>query len=59
MKRRELERRLRIAGCYLKREGASHSLWINPKNGMIESVPRHAEIKELLAKKILRNLNAD
>jgi len=59
MKRRDLERRLRIAGCYLKREGASHSLWINPKNGVIEAVPRHTEIKELLAKKILKNLNAD
>ncbi|NOZ08411.1 MAG: addiction module toxin, HicA family [FCB group bacterium] len=44
MNRRELERRLRIAGCYLKREGRSHSLWINPKNGIIEAVPRHSEI---------------
>ncbi|MDD4998499.1 MAG: addiction module toxin, HicA family [Syntrophales bacterium] len=51
MKRRELERRLRIAGCYLKREGAYHLLWINPKNGVIEAVPKHAEIKEPLAKK--------
>ncbi len=59
MKRRDLERRLRIAGCYLKREGASHSLWINPKTGNIEAVPRHAEIKEPLAKKILKNLNAE
>ncbi|HDP25255.1 MAG TPA: type II toxin-antitoxin system HicA family toxin [Deltaproteobacteria bacterium] len=59
MKRRDLERRLRIAGCYLKREGASHSLWINPRNGSIEAVPRHAEIKEPLAQKILKNLNAD
>ena len=59
MKRRELERRLRIAGCYLKRQGAYHSLWINPKNGVIEAVPRHAEIKEPLAKKILKNLNAE
>ena len=25
MKRRDLERKLRIAGCYLKREGTSHS----------------------------------
>jgi len=46
MKRRDLERKLRMAGCYLKREGASHSLWINPKNGAVEAVPRHAEIKE-------------
>jgi mRNA interferase HicA len=59
MKRRDLERRLRIAGCYLKREGNSHSLWINPKNGVTETVPRHSEIKEPLAKKILKNLNAE
>jgi len=59
MKRRDLERRLRIAGCYLKREGSSHSLWINPKNGVIEAIPRHHEIKEALAKKILKNLNAE
>ncbi len=59
MKRQDLERRLRIAGCYLKREGISHSLWINPKNGVIEAVPRHIEIKEPLARKILKNLNAE
>jgi mRNA interferase HicA len=59
MKRRDLERKLRIAGCYLKREGTSHSLWINPKTGVVEAVPRHIEIKEPLAKKILKNLNAE
>jgi len=59
MKRRELERRLRIAGCYLKREGSSYSLWINPKNGVTETIPRHTEIKEPLAKKILKKLNAE
>jgi hypothetical protein len=59
MKRRDLERRLRIAVCYLKREGKSHALWINPKTGVIEAVPRHLEIKEPLAKKILKNLNAE
>jgi mRNA interferase HicA len=59
MKRRDLERKLRIAGCYLKRERSSHSLWINPKNGVIEAVPRHPEIKDPLAKKILKNMNAE
>lgn len=39
MKQRDLERQLRIAGCYLKREGATHSLWINPKTGATEVVP--------------------
>jgi predicted RNA binding protein YcfA (HicA-like mRNA interferase family) len=58
MKRRDLEQRLRLAGCYLKREGGSHSLWLNPKNGVVEAVPRHTEIKEPLAKKILKSLGA-
>lgn len=59
MKRRDLERKLRIAGCYLKREGKAHALWINPKTGTIEAVPRHTEIKEPLALKILKNLKAE
>jgi predicted RNA binding protein YcfA (HicA-like mRNA interferase family) len=59
MKRRDLERKLRIVGCYLKKEGGSHSLWMNPKNGVIEAIPRHKEIKEPLAKKILKNLGAE
>ncbi|QFY90618.1 type II toxin-antitoxin system HicA family toxin [Magnetovirga frankeli] len=56
MKRRQLEKLLRQGGCYLKREGAEHSLWINPNTGKIEAIPRHNEIKEGLALKILRNL---
>ncbi|MGF1452950.1 MAG: type II toxin-antitoxin system HicA family toxin [Opitutales bacterium] len=58
MKRRDLEKRLRRAGCHLKREGSSHSLWINPRTGISEAVPRHTEVKEPLAKKILRRLGA-
>ena len=58
MNRRDLERRLRMAGCLLKREGASHSIWINPATGVKEGVPRHNEIKEPLARKILVNLGA-
>ena len=41
MKRQELEKKLRKAGCYLKREGASHSLWINPQTGVIDALSRH------------------
>ena len=51
--------RLRIADCFIKREGGNHSIWMNPKNGIIEAVPRHNEIKEPLAKKILKRLDAD
>jgi len=56
LKRKDLERKLRRAGYVLKREGASHSLWINPSTGIQEAIPRHVEIKELLARKILRSL---
>jgi len=59
MKRLDLERKLRIAGCYLKREGGSHSLWINPHTGVVEAIPRHTEIKEPLALKILKSLGAE
>lgn len=54
MKREVLLKRLRQAGCYLKREGASHSLWCNPGTGHVEAVPRHNEIPEMLARKICR-----
>ena len=53
MKRRELEQKLRRAGCFMKREGGSHSIWMNPATGKMETVPRHQEIKEPLAQKIL------
>ena len=59
MKRRDLEKRLRRVGCYLKREGSSHALWINPNTGVVETVPRHSEIKEHLALKILKSLGAE
>ena len=57
MKRESLLRHLRRNGCYLKREGASHSLWCNPKTGQTEAVPRHSEIPNQLAKKICRALS--
>ena len=57
MKREALLRHLRTHGCYLKREGGSHSLGSNPKTGQIEAVPRHVEIPNKLAKRICRGLS--
>lgn len=57
MKRNALLRHLRRHGCFFKREGSSHSLWVNPRTGWTEAVPRHAEVPDLLAKKICRNLS--
>ena len=56
MKRHELLRHLRRHGCVLKREGADHSLWVNPATGAVEAVPRHVEIDNMLARKICRRL---
>ncbi len=56
MKRTELLRHLRRHGCDLKREGRSHSLWVNPETGHTEAIPRHREIPDLLARKICRCL---
>ena len=56
MKREDLLRHLRLHGCYLKREGGSHSLWTNPVNGAMQAVPRHTEIAEMLARSICKRL---
>ena len=57
MKRETLLRHLRRNGCVVRREGAGHSLWENPRTGHAEAVPRHTEIANLLAKKICRKLS--
>lgn len=57
MKRNALLKHLRRNGCYLKREGHSHSIWINPQTGDMETVPRHVEVPNMLAKKICRGLS--
>ena len=57
MKRTALLRHLRKHGCYLKREGRSHSLWMNPLTGEVETIPRHVETPNKLARKICRGLS--
>ncbi|MFO7761134.1 MAG: type II toxin-antitoxin system HicA family toxin [Thermodesulfobacteriota bacterium] len=48
MKRGNFIRDLIKAGCYLKRHGKKHDIYVNPHNGKKAPVPRHAEIKESL-----------
>ncbi len=52
MKRRDLEGELTKFGWWLERHGGCHDVWSNGKE--FESVPRHGEINEFLAKKILK-----
>ena len=56
MKRRELIRRLEQHGCEPLREGGNHTLYLNRRTGKISAGPRHSEVKEFTAFKILKDL---
>ena len=56
MKRRDLVKKIEEAGCELLRHGGRHDIYHNPATGRSEPVPRHREINEILAKKIIRSL---
>ncbi len=45
-----------LHGCELLREGGNHSWWHNPSQNKRSAIPRHNEIKEILAKKICKDL---
>ena len=59
MKRRDLIAELERVGCILLRNGGKHDIYRNPKTGTSEPVPRHREVNELLARKILKSLSQD
>jgi len=59
MKRRDLIRELVDAGCYLRRHGKRHDIYMNLKNGKKAPVPRHSEIKESLCDLIRRQLGLE
>ena len=52
MKARDLKNRLKKLGWWLLKEGANHEIWTNGE--LQEQIPRHREIHELLARKILK-----
>ena len=52
MKQRDLIKKLVDAGFRFKEHGGNHDTYIRGKD--IEQVPRHTEINEITAKKILK-----
>jgi len=58
VKRLDLIRDLEQAGCTLLRHGGRHDIYHNPKTGRSEPVPRHREINEILARRIIRRLTS-
>jgi predicted RNA binding protein YcfA (HicA-like mRNA interferase family) len=59
MKRRDLIASLEAAGVVLVRHGGKHDIYHNPKTAATQPIPRHKEINELLARKILRDLTKE
>jgi len=57
MKRRDLERHLRLSGCTLVREGAKHSVYKNPQTGKSATVARHTEIWPRMVEAICKELD--
>jgi predicted RNA binding protein YcfA (HicA-like mRNA interferase family) len=57
MKRTDLIRQILALGAKQVREGGNHTLYVSRTGAPIQ-VPRHKEIKERLAQKILRDAGA-
>jgi predicted RNA binding protein YcfA (HicA-like mRNA interferase family) len=58
MKRVDLIRTLEGFGCVLVRHGGKHDWYRNPVTGISQPVPRHREIKEGLARHIIKMLSS-
>ena len=56
MKRGEFLKHLKEKNCILLREGAKHSVYLNPVKGKQATIPRHTELSDLLCKKICKQL---
>ena len=56
MKRVDLLKKIRESGAVLVRHGGKHDWYSDPDTGTSQSVPRHREIKDVLAKRIIKQL---
>jgi predicted RNA binding protein YcfA (HicA-like mRNA interferase family) len=59
VKRLDLVKTIEGLGCLLIRNGARHDWYRNPATGASQPVPRHREIKEHLARHIIKMLAND
>lgn len=57
MKRVDLIRAIEDLGCTFVRHGGKHDWYRNPTTGVAQPVPRHREISEVLARRIIRKLS--
>jgi len=59
MKRVDLIKVIEASGCVLVRHGGRHDWYRNQVTGVSQPVPRHREVKEPLARRIIRMLTED
>jgi predicted RNA binding protein YcfA (HicA-like mRNA interferase family) len=57
MKRVDLIRAIEDAGCEFVRHGGKHDWYRNPTTGISQPIPRHREIKDGLARHIIKMLS--
>ncbi len=57
MKQRDLIKHISESGAVLVRHGGDHDWYRNVITGVMEAVPRHREINERLAWKIIKRLS--
>jgi predicted RNA binding protein YcfA (HicA-like mRNA interferase family) len=58
MKRTDLIREILGLGCDFVRHGGKHDWYRNPTTGVAQPVPRHREINESLARRIIKVLGS-
>jgi mRNA interferase HicA len=56
MKRTKLLKHLHRHGCKFEREGANHTIYTNADGTRKTAVPRHAEIKPNMVRKICKDV---
>jgi len=59
VKRRDLIKKLEETGCVLIRHGGRHDWYQNPRTRISQPISRHREIKDSLAKHIIKMLKDD
>ena len=59
MKRVDLIKAIEASGCVLVRHGGRHDWYRNPATGVSQPVPRHREVKEPLARRIIGMLTEE
>jgi len=57
MKKRDLISKLEDMGCVFIRHGGKHDWYQNPSTRVSQPIPRHREIKEYLARHIIKKLS--